>query len=48
MDTELRDELIRNLKTNRIRHGSGAGNAYWQSVVDTVEDFLDRHFKETK
>lgn len=33
------------LKDNRKVKGIGHGDPYWNSVVDTVERFLDRHFK---
>jgi len=46
MGPELRAELIRDLKINRSLSPEGKGNRYWQSVADTVEKFLDRHFKE--
>lgn len=46
MDKEQREELIAMLRKNRSKHGVGHGMVYWNSVVDTVEKFLDEHFLE--
>lgn len=47
MGPELRAELMHDLKENRARSRyGGSGNFYWGTVIDTVEAFLDRHFKE--
>ncbi len=46
MGPELRSELIRDLKWNRSNAPEGSGQKYWESVADTIEEFLDRHFLE--
>lgn len=46
MGPKLRDELIRDLKENRSLSAEGRGRRYWESVIDTIEIFLDRHFTE--
>ena len=39
-DAEWRGMLKRALIENRSNQPSGSGDAYWESVVETVEDFL--------
>ncbi len=39
-DAEWRHLLHRALVDNRNYQGTGSGHAYWESVVDVVEEFL--------
>lgn len=45
MGPKLRQELKDALVLNRSAQDTGSGNAYWESVIDVIENFLDRHFK---
>lgn len=40
MDEERRKRLVTALKLNRSKYEKGKGDAYWNSVVDVCERFL--------
>jgi hypothetical protein len=45
MDEDLRRELKMDLFENRLKHQE-ENDAYWESVADVMERFMDRHFIE--